>query len=261
MWPCEKRFGLEDCEVIVPSMETITDRSSELGTDESVVVGMPHRDRLNELANVCRKPLEQIVAPFSGLDPAHEGSGGVEYYLGMDHEHLSQASNLKIKLAVCASPSHFEGYPVIDSMGVESDVDGLIECLRRCELIEEVEVKWLCAKAREVLALESNLQRVQPPVTICGDIHGQFFDLLELFKVGGDVPATNYVFMGDYVDRGKHSVKTILLLFALKVRYPDRITLLRGNHESRHLTKVFGFYDECFRKCGTVAVWRYCTGV
>jgi len=142
-----------------------------------------------------------------------------------------------------------------------SDLDRQIEQLRRCELIKESEVKVLCTKAREILAEESNVQRVDPPVTICGDIHGQFYDLRELFKVGGDVPDTNYLFMGDFVDRGFYSVETFLLLLALKVRYPDRITLIRGNHESRQITQVYGFYDECLRKFGSVNVWRYCTEI
>jgi serine/threonine-protein phosphatase 4 catalytic subunit len=142
-----------------------------------------------------------------------------------------------------------------------SDLDRQIEQLHRCEIIKESEVKALCAKAREILIEESNVQRVDPPVTVCGDIHGQFYDLKELFKVGGDVPDTNYLFLGDFVDRGFYSVETFLLLLALKVRYPDRITLIRGNHESRQITQVYGFYDECRRKYGSVNVWRYCTEI
>eukprot|EP01091_Cochliopodium_minus_P017247 TRINITY_DN66_c0_g1_i1.p1 TRINITY_DN66_c0_g1~~TRINITY_DN66_c0_g1_i1.p1 ORF type:complete len:306 (+),score=83.51 TRINITY_DN66_c0_g1_i1:95-1012(+) len=144
---------------------------------------------------------------------------------------------------------------------MSSDLDRQIEMLRRCEIIKESEVKELCRKAREILLEESNVQRVDSPVTICGDIHGQFYDLKELFRVGGDCPLTNYLFMGDFVDRGFYSVETFLLLLALKVRYPDRIYLIRGNHESRQITQVYGFYDECLRKYGSVNVWRECTEV
>ncbi|CAK64611.1 unnamed protein product (macronuclear) [Paramecium tetraurelia] len=143
----------------------------------------------------------------------------------------------------------------------QSDLDRQIAQLRNCENITEGEVKALCTKAREILVEESNVQRVDAPVTICGDIHGQFFDLMELFKVGGDCPDTNYLFLGDFVDRGFNSVETFLLLLALKVRYPDRITLIRGNHESRQITQVYGFYDECLRKYGSLNVWRYCTDI
>lgn len=115
-------------------------------------------------------------------------------------------------------------------MSGQSDLDRQIEQLRACKLITEDEVKALCAKAREILIEESNVQCVDSPVTVsyvgfnnlpqvCGDIHGQFYDLIELFKVGGDVPDTNYLFLGDFVDRGYHSVETFLLLLALKVNH------------------------------------------
>lgn len=146
-------------------------------------------------------------------------------------------------------------------MSSNSDLDRQIEQLMKCEYIKESEVKALCDRAKEILLNENNVEKVETPLTICGDIHGQFYDLMELIKVGGECPETNYLFMGDFVDRGFYSVETFLLLLALKVRYPDRITLIRGNHESRQITQVYGFYDECLRKYGSVNVWRYCTDI
>ncbi|EDP43431.1 hypothetical protein MGL_2441 [Malassezia globosa CBS 7966] len=144
---------------------------------------------------------------------------------------------------------------------MSSDLDRQISQLKKCESLTEAQVKDLCDRAREMLIEEGNIQHVDAPVTICGDIHGQFYDLMELFSVGGMCPDTRYLFMGDFVDRGLYSVETFLLLLALKVRYPDRIVLIRGNHESRQITQVYGFYDECSRKYGNVNVWRYCCEV
>ncbi|KAI0200380.1 putative serine/threonine protein phosphatase [Astrocystis sublimbata] len=142
-----------------------------------------------------------------------------------------------------------------------SDLDKAIAQLRACRPIPEAQVREVCHKARELLIEEGNVVTVSAPVTICGDIHGQFHDLMELFRVGGDPPDTNYLFMGDFVDRGFYSLESFLLLLCLKVRYPDRMTLIRGNHESRQITTVYGFYDECVRKYGSANVWRYCCDV
>jgi serine/threonine-protein phosphatase 2A catalytic subunit len=139
------------------------------------------------------------------------------------------------------------------------DIDRFVAQLLECKPLVESDVKILCDKAREILIEESNVQPVRCPVTVCGDIHGQFHDLMELFKIGGKCPDTNYLFMGDYVDRGYYSVETVSLLVALKCRYKDRLTILRGNHESRQITQVYGFYDECLRKYGSANVWKYFT--
>ncbi|CAN6439271.1 unnamed protein product [Victoria cruziana] len=147
----------------------------------------------------------------------------------------------------------------IASFNPKGNVDSQISQLMQCKPLSEPEVRTLCEKAKEILMEENNVQPVKSPVTICGDIHGQFHDLVELFRIGGKCPDTNYLFMGDYVDRGYYSVETVTLLVALKIRYPQRITILRGNHESRQITQVYGFYDECLRKYGSPTVWKIFT--
>ena len=139
------------------------------------------------------------------------------------------------------------------------NLDTHLATLRSGTHLPETELKKLCDHVKELLIDESNVQPVSSPVTICGDIHGQFYDLLELFRTGGDVPGTSYIFMGDFVDRGRDSLETLSFLLCLKARYPSRVTLLRGNHESRQITQVYGFYDECLRKYGSANAWKWCT--
>ncbi|XP_063532160.1 2-oxoglutarate dehydrogenase complex component E1 isoform X4 [Cydia strobilella] len=112
-WSSEKRFGLEGCEILIPAMKQVIDMSTKLGV-ESIIMGMPHRGRLNVLANVCRKPLHQLFTQFAGLEAEDDGSGDVKYHLGTYIERLNRVTNKNIRLAVCANPSHLEAVdPVV----------------------------------------------------------------------------------------------------------------------------------------------------
>ena len=115
-------------------------------------------------------------------------------------------------------------------------------------ILTQEEIKFLCTKSLDIFMEEPVLLEVSAPVNICGDTHGQFNDLLRLFEFGGRPPETNYLFLGDYVDRGKNSVETMCLLLAYKIKYPKNVFLLRGNHESELINHVYGFYDECRRR-------------
>ncbi|KAI9803448.1 MAG: sporulation-induced protein [Piccolia ochrophora] len=234
--------------------------------------------------------------------------------------------------------------------------DEWLEQAKQCKYLPENDMKKLCEIVKECLMEESNIQPVRTPVTVCGDIHGQFYDLLELFRVAGGMPnsthvaaptvptkvitsddieppseikdpklrrkvisdsnagngsnpnaneddldeepggndgggtqapisdaetknetsssssnlkgsdgdaqgAQNYIFLGDFVDRGYFSLETFTLLMCLKAKYPDRVTLVRGNHESRQITQVYGFYEECQTKYGNASVWKSCCQV
>ena len=141
------------------------------------------------------------------------------------------------------------------------NIEQIIELLKLGKLIPEETVYSICLKAQELFIQESNVTHVDTPVTICGDIHGQLHDLLTLFQKSSGIENTRYIFLGDFVDRGFYSLESFLLLLCLKLRYPDRITLVRGNHETRQITKVYGFYDEILRKYGNSNVWRYCCEV
>jgi serine/threonine-protein phosphatase PP1 catalytic subunit len=143
------------------------------------------------------------------------------------------------------------------------DLDGVInQCLaargsRPGKLVQVLEgqLKALCTAAREVFLSQSSLLELEAPVTLCGDIHGQYHDLLRMFEYGGFPPETNYLFLGDYVDRGKQSLETITLMLAYKVKYPENFFMLRGNHESASITRIYGFYDECKRRYN-IKMWK-----
>ncbi|XP_031406665.1 serine/threonine-protein phosphatase PP1 isozyme 3-like isoform X1 [Punica granatum] len=124
--------------------------------------------------------------------------------------------------------------------------------------LPEEQIRQLCVVSRDIFLRQPNLLELEAPVKICGDIHGQYCDLLRLFEYGGFPPRSNYLFLGDYVDRGKQSLETICLLLAYKIKYPGNFFLLRGNHECASVNRIYGFYDDCKRRY-SVRLWKIFT--
>jgi len=117
------------------------------------------------------------------------------------------------------------------------------------------EVKFLIEKSRELFISQPVLLDLEAPLKIVGDIHGQYYDLLRLFEYGGFPPDANYLFLGDYVDRGPNGLETICLLFAYKIKYPENFFMLRGNHECGSINRIYGFYDECKTRY-SLKIWK-----
>eukprot|EP01083_Nonionella_stella_P133092 404650_1 len=134
-----------------------------------------------------------------------------------------------------------DGSPRHDKLVLHFKTEGRLELEDAISIIR---------KGAELFGKEPNLLELNDPVTVCGDVHGQFYDLLRLLQAGGDPETTQYLFLGDYVDRGCFSCEVVLYMFSLKIAHPDTFFMLRGNHECRHLTSFFNFKDECrFKYC------------
>jgi len=146
----------------------------------------------------------------------------------------------------------------------ELDVDKVIEKLlsvtgskpgKQVNLLES-EIQGLVMTAREIFLSQPMLLELEAPLKVCGDIHGQYYDLLRIFDYAGYPPESNYLFLGDYVDRGKQSIETMCLLLAYKIKYPENFFVLRGNHETSSINRLYGFYEECKRRY-SVKVWKW----
>jgi len=129
-----------------------------------------------------------------------------------------------------------DGVPDIDHLFAHLNLEGALCQELLLELIQ---------KASDLFKDEPNLLKLQDPITVVGDVHGQFYDLVKLFEVGGSPETTQYIFLGDYVDRGSYSVEVVVAMYALKIKYPTNVRMLRGNHECRQMTSFFNFREEC----------------
>jgi len=117
------------------------------------------------------------------------------------------------------------------------------------------EVEFIVVESKKVLINQPGLLELEAPIQICGDIHGQYHDLLRMFEYCGFPPDANYLFLGDFVDRGKNGLECICLLLAYKIKYPENFFLLRGNHECASINRIYGFYDECKRRYN-IKLWK-----
>lgn len=181
---------------------------------------------------------------------------------GADIPLTKERTGLRAKLTEYAGASPGGSMGMTDLQ--EPDLDDMISRLldvgystkvTKAVCLKNAEITMICQRVREVFLNQPSLLELNAPVKIVGDIHGQYNDLIRLFEMCGFPPASNFLFLGDYVDRGKQSLETILLLFCYKLKYPKNFFILRGNHECANVTRVYGFYDECKRRCN-IKIWK-----
>jgi serine/threonine-protein phosphatase PP1 catalytic subunit len=122
--------------------------------------------------------------------------------------------------------------------------------------VTQDEISTLCNAIKPLFLSEPALLELSAPITVVGDTHAQYHDLLRIFEMTGHPPHTKYLFLGDYVDRGKQGIDTVCLLFSYKLKYPDRVFLLRGNHECSYINRLYGFFAECYETYPFTGVWR-----
>ncbi|XP_078161947.1 BRI1 suppressor 1 (BSU1)-like 1 isoform X1 [Carex rostrata] len=134
----------------------------------------------------------------------------------------------------------------------------------RAFFLDSYEVGELCYAAEQIFMQEPTVLQLKAPIKVFGDLHGQFGDLMRLFdeygfpSTAGDITYIDYLFLGDYVDRGQHSLETITLLLALKIEYPENVHLIRGNHEAADINALFGFRIECIERMGeSDGIWAW----
>ncbi|KAJ4374209.1 serine/threonine protein phosphatase Pzh1 [Neocucurbitaria cava] len=212
--------------------------------------GVSKAQRTGEVDHVSDVPPTGVPPPLASAQPG---------------ESILQKKDQPIpRLPEPPAPTDGSGSPMEISALKTMDLDDMIQRLldaayagkvTKTVSLKNAEIFAICSAAREVFLSQPALLELSPPVKIVGDIHGQYTDLIRMFEMCGFPPNSNYLFLGDYVDRGKQSLETILLLLCYKLKFPENFFLLRGNHECANVTRVYGFYDECKRRCN-IKVWK-----
>lgn len=227
---------------------------------QSATVGGDHRgveaaQRSGEVDAVSDAPPSGIMHSTQNKEPTAS--------ILMKKETQGASAALAIADAASATGSSISGNMDIGALK-PADLDDMIKRLvdagysskvTKTVCLKNAEITAVCSAARELFLTQPSLLELSPPVKIVGDVHGQYTDLIRMFEMCGFPPNSNFLFLGDYVDRGKQSLETILLLLCYKIRYPENFFLLRGNHECANVTRVYGFYDECKRRCN-VKIWK-----
>lgn len=235
----------------------------------SATVGHGHSDiteaqRSGEVGNVSDAPASGSRKPIFNQEPKQSILVKPEGAAASTSSSLATSqSPAALALALSEgnnSPSREMEIGALKTADLDDMIKRLIDAgyagkVTKTVCLKNAEITAICHAAREVFLSQPALLELSPAVKVVGDVHGQYTDLIRLFEMCGFPPSANFLFLGDYVDRGKQSLETILLLFCYKLRYPENFFLLRGNHECANVTRVYGFYDECKRRCN-VKIWK-----
>ncbi|KAF2228562.1 MgPPZ1,protein phosphatase 2A-like protein [Viridothelium virens] len=264
--PGEGNEETSDAASSKPSLDTKTDRKPSMGMVEvpqpppspsqSASLGRGHNavnkaQRSGEVDHISDAPPSGVVHPSNLQQPKQSI---------LVEKDGDKKTTIESTESVDGSSSPLMGLAPLKDLDIDDMIKRLLDagyegrvtksvCLKNAEIFE------ICRRAREVFLNQPALLELNAPVKIVGDVHGQYTDLIRLFEMCGFPPDANYLFLGDYVDRGKQSLETILLLLCYKIKFPSNFFLLRGNHECANVTRVYGFYDECKRRT-TVKVWK-----
>ncbi|KAJ5103280.1 hypothetical protein N7532_003809 [Penicillium argentinense] len=198
--------------------------------------------------------------PPQGGPPAGPGGVAGESILIKKPNQVNPILDFILNAPLETSGSPGMGMGALKSIDLDDMITRLLDAgystkVTKTVCLKNAEITAVCSAARELFLSQPALLELSAPVKIVGDVHGQYTDLIRLFEMCGFPPQSNYLFLGDYVDRGKQSLETILLLLCYKLKYPENFFLLRGNHECANVTRVYGFYDECKRRCN-IKVWK-----